>query len=696
MKLVSPLFPVTIHLQQLTVNGLANRMHRFTAHIHLFRPERSVSNNPIPRKLPAAALSFGKLQPNSDLDSGPGINNKKSVPQILRPPSVSVSDQSKSSSKPSEQGLSPNLSRIFNFSTPPPPLSKPTAKPSPSLSGPLPSSSSIPNVSQIRTTKPSESRNLSPYFSKQTVLSPKPSSSSPNPAPPTSKPDQTKTNCIQDEKGTSSSSSSSKQYPSLFWGPSSSSSKPPPPSTKPTLSLGPSNLSNDQAKSNYIQVDKESSPLYVIPEDIKGLIEKDIVPGVLKKSLSQSTYKDYFAALLYAEDYYFEKWNGFEMKNVTLELQDAAIYRRKGKYKNLNKFDKKDEKMFVAFEIDSIPERRPFLLSRDFAFVRPSGREVDPFKGIIYRVVKSNLVLVEFGDDFHSQHYSACKYDVNFSFNRVCLKRAHQAIAAASDPLFRNFLFPAGCVARNSCTASQLVSIDRNLDMEKASAVRQILSLQGPPPYLVDGPISIITRELSRTGMVVREAVLQIYRTFPKCRILICAPMNSTCDVLMMSLKEDIPESDMFRANAAFREFYEVPDDILPSCLYEGECFSCPSLQKLKKFKVIFSTFMSSFRLHNEGIMAGHFSHIFLVDASFAMEPETIVPLANLADERTPLVITGTTGNGPRWVRSKIARQNGLTTSYFERLRGSKLYCSPGSQVYNKIGRHGAKIGWHL
>ncbi|KAA8519458.1 hypothetical protein F0562_013714 [Nyssa sinensis] len=379
----------------------------------------------------------------------------------------------------------------------------------------------------------------------------------------------------------------------------------------------------------------------------------------------------------------------------------------RGKYKNSNKFDEKDEKIFVAFEIDSIPERRPFLLSRDFASVRPSGREVNPFQGIIYRVVKSNLVLVEFGEDFHSQHYAACKYDVKFSFNRVCLKRAHQAIAAASDPLFRNFLFPAGCVARNSCTASQLVSIDRNLDMEEASAVRQILSLQGPPPYLVDGPISIITREqllgsrrktimreLSRTGMVVREAVLQIYRTFSKCRILICAPTNSTCDVLMMRLKEkDIPESDMFRANAAFRELDEVPDDILPSCLYEGECFSCPSLQKLQKFKVIFSTFMSSFRLHNEGIMTGHFSHIFLVDASFAMEPETIVPLAYLADERTALVITGTTGNGPGWVRSKIARQNGLTTSCFARLHESKLYCSLDPKFITKLKTWGEKIG---
>ena len=75
-----------------------------------------------------------------------------------------------------------------------------------------------------------------------------------------------------------------------------------------------------------------------------------------------------------------QKWDGFEMKNVSLELHKAAIYRRKGGYKNLMESNEKDDKVFVAFKIDSIPERRPFLLSRDFAFVQPSGRNIEPFQ----------------------------------------------------------------------------------------------------------------------------------------------------------------------------------------------------------------------------------------------------------------------------------------------------------------------------
>lgn len=47
-------------------------------------------------------------------------------------------------------------------------------------------------------------------------------------------------------------------------------------------------------------------PIFTIPEDIKGLIKNDIVPKVLDQPLSPMTYKDYFAALLYAEEFYLE------------------------------------------------------------------------------------------------------------------------------------------------------------------------------------------------------------------------------------------------------------------------------------------------------------------------------------------------------------------------------------------------------
>ncbi|XP_024956884.2 uncharacterized protein LOC102625081 isoform X3 [Citrus sinensis] len=445
-------------------------------------------------------------------------------------------------------------------------------------------------------------------------------------------------------------------------------------SSKPTLSPLPTDSTNQQKKASFIWVQKGATN-YKIPKDIEDLIKKDIVPKVLKKPLLPSTYKDYFAALLYAEDFYEEKWSGFQLFNVTLELHKAAIYDKSLKNKNLEESDEKDDKLFVAFEIDSVPERRPFLLSRDFVHARRSGSNAKEFQGILYRVVKSNVVLVEFEEDFYSLHHPKYIYDISFSFNRVCLKRAHQAIAAASRSLFENYLFPDFTSRKNISSSEACLYGNRILDSDGNSAVRRILSLQGRPPYLVEGPPCVISDSLSKTGLVVREAVLEIYKRSSKCRILVCAPINRTGDVLMRSLKKKIPKSDMFRANAAFREVDGVPVDILPSCLYEeGKGFQLPSLQELMQFRVIFSTFTSSFRLHNEGIPAGHFSHIFLLDASSATEPETMIALTNLANENTTVILTGAPNNRTSWVRSDIARKTGLRVSYFERLHATQTY----------------------
>ncbi|XP_022743449.1 probable RNA helicase SDE3 [Durio zibethinus] len=507
-----------------------------------------------------------------------------------------------------------------------------------------------------------------PQSSTKLILSPpspspssfKPPTSSPNP-PPSSKP-----------------SSSSLRPSSSFSTPISSSSNPTP-SLKPTLSQVPSNFSYQQGKGKYKWANpKDTLPIYMIPKDIEDLIKRDIVPEVLKNPLSPSTYQDYFTALLYAEDYYIEKWSGYELVNVSLEVHSASIYQKSGRNKDSKPRNKMDDKTFVVFEVDSIPERRPFLLSRDFVFAQPSGKKIEPYQGVIYRVEKSTTVLVEFGEEFYSQHASTCRYNISFSFNRVCLKRAHQAIAAASDPLFQKFLFP-NSVSRDLVRISTPFKLNNhNLDQDEKSAVHHILNFGGPPPFLVKGPLCATCNDnskspmeqLSRTGLVVKEAVLQIYQRHPGSKILVCAPINRTCDVLMRSLKKEIPVSDMFRANAAFREIEGVPIDILPSCLYktETDCFSCPSLQELREFRVIFSTFISSYRLYNAGISAGHFSYIFLVDASSATEPETIVTLANLADESTTVIVTGASGNRSSHVRADIARGNGLRRSYFERL----------------------------
>ena len=70
-----------------------------------------------------------------------------------------------------------------------------------------------------------------------------------------------------------------------------------PPTYKPILHTAPNEVTNEERKTSYVW--EKGGPIYAIPEDIKGLIKRDIAPQVLKQPLSPSIYKAYFAALLY-------------------------------------------------------------------------------------------------------------------------------------------------------------------------------------------------------------------------------------------------------------------------------------------------------------------------------------------------------------------------------------------------------------
>ncbi|GMY33326.1 putative helicase MOV-10 [Fagus crenata] len=607
-------------------------------------------------------------------------------------PQQHVQSSSKGSNKVSDQNSKESSPLLNTISSNQPTVSYTPSKPSASSSN-LPQSS---GVSSSRTVKPQHVQssiqtktNEVSHSSKTSIPLPPTFSSRPLQSP--SKPSGSSSNLHQSQSPSnlppsSSSPSSSLASPPYSSKPPPSTSDPPlpftkqPPGFKPILYTATNNVTNEETKRIYMC--ENGTPLYAIPEDIKALIKRDIVPPVLKQPLSPSTYKAYFAALLYAEDYELEKWDHFLLEKVTLELEEAAILKKSNKDKYDNGSGEKDDKTFVQFKIDSVPEKRPFLLSRDMVYARPSGKEVEPFQGFIYRVVKGNCVLVEFGDDFHSQHHPNRKYDISFSFNRVCLKRAHQAIDAAIEPLFHNFLFPECITRKNILNPPAQLRTYHDLNTDEFNSIHRILSFRGSPPYLLGGPLigtevkrsAYEPKAPSRTSVVVCGAVNEIYRTSKESRILICAPINRTCDVLMEKLMNVIPESDVFRANAAFRERDDVPIDILRSCPLKGECFVCPSLQELRKFRIILSTYVSSFRLYNEGIIAGHFSHIFLVDASSTTEPEATIALANFANENTTVIVTGAPRNRSGWVRSSMARKYGLGKSYFERLHEREPY----------------------
>jgi helicase MOV-10 len=97
-------------------------------------------------------------------------------------------------------------------------------------------------------------------------------------------------------------------------------------------------------------------------------------------------------------------------------------------------------------------------------------------------------------------------------------------------------------------------------------------------------------------------------------------------------------------------------------------------MAKLKSFRVVVATCVASSMLSGVGMPRGHYSHIFTDEAGQATEPETFISIRTLADPRTNVVLSGDPKQLGPIIRSGIARNLGLETSYLERLMARKVY----------------------
>ena len=170
------------------------------------------------------------------------------------------------------------------------PLQSPSKPPSSKSSNPLPHTfSSRPSTSSSNLS-PSPSSLKPPVASSRSYASVLKSTEPPSASssPTFKKPPQSSPSVVPNSSTLGPRQTSTKQ----------------PPAFKPILHTAPNNVTNEEGKMSYMY--EKGTPLYAIPEDIEGQIKRDIVPQVLKHPLSPSTYKAFFAALLYAEDYYLQ------------------------------------------------------------------------------------------------------------------------------------------------------------------------------------------------------------------------------------------------------------------------------------------------------------------------------------------------------------------------------------------------------
>ena len=241
----------------------------------------STGKKDLPKSEPSASSSSSN-EIKVVVDSG------KSNSVTDKPQHVSSSDKVSKNSKDLSPLLPISCSNQPTFSSTP--LQSPSKPPSSKSSNPLPHTfSSRPSTSSSNLS-PSPSSLKPPVASSRSYASvlkttEPPSASS---SPTSKKPPQSSPSVVPNSSTLGPRQTSTKQ----------------PPAFKPILHTAPNNVTNEEGKMSYMY--EKGTPLYAIPEDIEGQIKRDIVPQVLKHPLSPSTYKAFFAALLYAEDYYLQ------------------------------------------------------------------------------------------------------------------------------------------------------------------------------------------------------------------------------------------------------------------------------------------------------------------------------------------------------------------------------------------------------
>jgi helicase MOV-10 len=174
--------------------------------------------------------------------------------------------------------------------------------------------------------------------------------------------------------------------------------------------------------------------------------------------------------------------------------------------------------------------------------------------------------------------------------------------------------------------------------------------------------------------VTVVESIRQLLLRNSDSHILACAPSNSAADSLALKLA-DLGRDTIFRLNSTSREFKRLPETLQEFSLYnDNHVFANPTLEVMRKYKVIVSTCVSGGIPYALGIARGYFSHIFIDEAGQSMEPEIMIPIKTMADALTNVILAGDHKQLGPYIRSHLARDLGLKHSYLSRITAREIY----------------------
>ncbi|XP_034489960.1 probable RNA helicase armi isoform X2 [Drosophila innubila] len=394
----------------------------------------------------------------------------------------------------------------------------------------------------------------------------------------------------------------------------------------------------------------------------------------LAQRLTFENYVKRFSLLLHLEEIEFTVC----IRNFDRE---RAYFQRDGEY--------------LSLHIENLAERRPSIILGDAVratnpFVGIDGNSKS-FEGIIHKVL-CNRVLLKFNAGFH-ETYNGEDYRVTFHFSRVSLRKQHHAIERVVSILGEAFLFPNKLNKRQepqlnvSYKADNMYLNNKNLPWFNTSlnaiqkrAVFNILRGEAENmPYVIFGPPG--------TGKTVTlvESALQLIRNLPNSRLLIGTPSNSAADLLT----KRIIDSNVLSKDEFIRlvSMNHVEKDMIPEELHSycatadigiveatqmivkdsGLRLRCQS-KFLCQHRVIISTCTTLGNFHQMDTPPGHFTHVLIDEAGQCSEPESIVPIALLRNNRNQVVLAGDPHQLQSMILDRKAVDLGLSISLLERL----------------------------
>eukprot|EP00026_Physarum_polycephalum_P001055 Phypoly_transcript_01056.p1 GENE.Phypoly_transcript_01056~~Phypoly_transcript_01056.p1 ORF type:complete len:1229 (+),score=283.06 Phypoly_transcript_01056:43-3687(+) len=314
-----------------------------------------------------------------------------------------------------------------------------------------------------------------------------------------------------------------------------------------------------------------------------------------------------------------------------------------------------------SLQVPGIAENRPSVLLRDIVYFKKSGDEkAKEFAAEVTGVSREDID-VKFDDSFVTTPQAT--YDVRFTFTKIF---THRMMRALQTPFPPSFLFPKQLPTSPPKTTQSLTLFNPELNEQQLSAVSRIVhSPTYDSPYVIFGPPG--------TGktLTVVEAVAQLLQNKSN-TILVCAPSNQACDVIIERLAQypSLEDKNMYRLNAIQRSVEEVSDTVRRFCLIAGGSFLSPNGQLLGKYSLIVCTCIFAgvlVELRKNGTFKKQFSHIIVDEAGHGLEPEILVPIS-LRGPKTQVTIAGDPFQLGPTVRSNYARINGLEKSFLERL----------------------------